>query len=97
MSAGVPTPSAFTGFASGAKLRTMTAAAELDALHRSVETALGNFQRAQEAVDAAMAAHAKSQALVAELAATRKQLSLATKAYKEAALAVMAQHETDGL
>ena len=97
MSADVATPYHFTGFASGAKLRTMTLAAELDALHRTVETALGRFQRAQEMHDAAVAANARSQALIAELAATRKQLSLATKVYKEAVLAVMAQHQTDGL
>ena len=97
MSADVLTPSRFTGFASAAKLRTMTLAAELDALHRTVETALGHFQRAQEMHDAAVAANARSQALVAELAATRTQLAVATKAYKQAVLAVMAQHEADGL
>jgi hypothetical protein len=75
----------------------MTPAAELDELHRTVETALGHFQRAQELVDTSAAAHARSQALIAELRATRNQLALATKAYKEAVLAVMAQHEADGL
>ena len=78
-------------------MRSMRLAAELDALHREVETSLGNFQHAQELVDAAKAANARTQALAAELAATRNQLAVATRAYKEAVLAVMAQHEPDGL
>ena len=63
---------------------TPAAEAELEELRRNLETALGHFNRAQEAVDAAVAAHAKSQALKAELADTRARMAVATKAYRDA-------------
>jgi len=62
-----------------------------------METALGNFNRAQEAHDAAVIAHASSQALVAELARTRDQLAVAAKAYRESVLEFVAPREAGGV
>ena len=74
----------------------MIPAAELEKLRQALETALGNFNRAQEAHDAAVIAHARSQALVAELARTREQLAVAAKAYRESVLEFVAPREAGG-
>ena len=68
----------------------MVSRAAFEELSDALEMALGNFKRAQEALDAAVVAHAACDALLAKQAETHCLLLLANKLYREAVLAFLA-------
>ena len=76
----------------GHTLGTMVSRAAFEELSDALETALGDFKRAQEALDAAVVTHAACDALLAKQAETHCRLLLANKLYRQAALAFLAKH-----
>ena len=68
----------------------MVSRAAFEELSDALEMALGNFKRAQEALDAAVVAHAACDALLAKQAETHCQLLLANNLYRQAVLAFLA-------
>ena len=68
----------------------MVSHAAFEKLSDALETALGNSNRAQDALDAAAIAHAARDVLLAAQGEARDQLLLANKLYRQAVLAFLA-------